>query len=71
MADYCQECSIEFFGEDLGELAGLGRGKELPEGHGWTALCEGCGPILVDDAGKRIPIEEKGEEDVQDKVPKV
>lgn len=55
MADFCQECSIEIFGEDFRELANLGNGKELPPGHGWRALCEGCGyMILVDNDGKRL-----------------
>lgn len=54
MADFCKECSIKVFGEDFGDLANLGNGEKLKEGHGWEALCEGCGIILVDDDGKRI-----------------
>ncbi len=55
MADFCMECSIEIFGEDFGDLAGLGNGETLPAGHGWSCLCEGCGyMILVDDLGKRL-----------------
>lgn len=54
MADFCQECSIEIFGEDFRDLANLGNG-ELPPGHGWSTLCEGCGyVILVDNDGKRL-----------------
>ena len=55
MADFCMDCSLEIFGEDLGDLAGLGNGKVLQPGYGWVALCEGCGPILVDSSGKKLP----------------
>jgi len=55
VADYCQQCSIELFGEDHRELAGLGpEGQTLEPGYGWSVLCEGCGPTLVDDDGKCI-----------------
>ena len=29
MADFCKQCSIENFGEDSGDLMGLGDGKPL------------------------------------------
>lgn len=51
MADFCKQCSIAMFGEDTGDLKGLGNGKPLPKGHGWQVLCEGCGPTLVLDDG--------------------
>lgn len=53
MADFCKQCSIDLFGEDFRDLAGIGaaRGEELEPGSGWIALCEGCGPTLVDDNG--------------------
>lgn len=54
MADFCQQCSIEVFGEDTRDLAGLGDGTPLREGYGWKAICEGCGFTIVDDAGKCI-----------------
>ena len=54
MADFCRQCSLEIFGKDTQELAGLGDGRELTEGHGWRALCEGCGPAIVDDEGRCI-----------------
>ena len=55
MADFCQQCSLEMFGMDVRELAELGpKGSVLPPEHGWTALCEGCGPTLVDQDGKCI-----------------
>lgn len=54
MADFCKQCSIENFGEDFGDLAGLGNGSPLKPGEGWAVLCEGCGPTCVDDEGECI-----------------
>lgn len=51
MADFCKQCSEEIFGEDFEDLKGLGDGTPLEPGMGWTALCEGCGPTVVDDNG--------------------
>jgi hypothetical protein len=54
MADYCQQCSLKYFDEDFKDMAGLGKGEDvaLKEGWGYSVLCEGCGPTLVDDEGK-------------------
>jgi len=51
MADFCKECSEEMFDKDFKELAGLqGEDKEkFP-----VVICEGCGPIQVDNEGKCI-----------------
>ncbi len=54
MADFCKQCSEELFGEDFKELAGLGDGAKLEPGNGWEALCEGCGLIIVNEAGECI-----------------
>lgn len=63
MADFCHQCSLDMFGEDFGELAGLGDGRDLGPGSGWTAICEGCGFILVDNAGNCVACDlHKGEE---------
>lgn len=52
MADFCKHCSIELFGEDSKDLSDLGSERgTLEDGYGWRALCESCGPILVDDDG--------------------
>jgi hypothetical protein len=56
MADFCKQCSIDIFGKDFRELAGLGDGSELKEDEGWMALCEGCGPTVVDDDGRCISV---------------
>jgi hypothetical protein len=54
MADFCQQCSLAIFGEDFGDLK---TGKDLPPAppiQGWDAICEGCGPTIVDANGKCI-----------------
>lgn len=50
MADFCKQCSIDNFGEDTKDLA-YERPRKLQPGEGWVELCEGCGPIIVDDDG--------------------
>ena len=57
MADFCKQCSTELFGEDFGDLKGIGElTPEQREDGGWGfgALCEGCGSTLVDEAGQCI-----------------
>lgn len=53
MADFCQECSIEIFGEDMGDMSGLSTPEDTNAGLYASTLCEGCGWILVDHAGLR------------------
>lgn len=51
MADLCRQCSIETWGKDVKDLCALGKGKPLAPGYGWSVICEGCGPTLVDNRG--------------------
>jgi hypothetical protein len=51
MADFCKACSIDLFGEDFMDHEGKG---ELPKDEGWHVICEGCGFILVNNAGECI-----------------
>ncbi len=51
MADYCKACSIEIFGEDYGELAGITARKDWEKGLACSVICEGCGVIHVDPDG--------------------
>ena len=43
MADFCKACSLETFGEDFGDLAGLVSAQEDREGFVGCGICEGCG----------------------------
>jgi len=59
MADYCKTCSEYIFGADFKDLKGLIKEKEVKEGFGIPALCECCGPIIVNHLGERIGDAEK------------
>lgn len=52
MADFCKDCSIELFGEDFNDFAGLCKENEMI-----YVLCEGCGWVYVNHFGARIPDE--------------
>lgn len=58
MADFCKQCSIEMFGEDGEDLKGISdrtlTKEEKEKGLGWSAICEGCGFIIVNDEGECI-----------------
>lgn len=57
MADFCKQCSIDMFGEDFGDLAGLSSKEETERGLFALVLCEGCGPAQVDHEGKCISVD--------------
>jgi len=54
MADFCKQCSIENFGEDFGDLAGMSTEETTKKKLYPVVLCEGCGPIQVDHTGKCV-----------------
>ncbi len=54
MADFCRACSIEVWGTDFRDLAGLTIPENAANGRYALVLCEGCGPIQVDPDGNRI-----------------
>jgi hypothetical protein len=54
MASFCQTCSIAMFGEDTEDLAALLPARKYTADVGAMALCECCGPIVVDIKGKRM-----------------
>lgn len=54
MADFCKQCSIELFGKDLKELAGLSTEEDTKEGLYPIVLCEHCGIIQVDHLGQCV-----------------
>lgn len=55
MADYCKQCSVEYFGEDYRELAGLCKPDEIA-----SVICEGCGFIHVNHLGECVTDCESG-----------
>lgn len=55
MADFCKECSIEIFGEDFKDLANINTPEDSDKKLYAYVLCEGCGPILVDHTGTKVP----------------
>lgn len=52
MADFCKQCSIQLFGQDYKELAGLISEEEVKKGMGAVVICEGCGFVLVNHLGE-------------------
>lgn len=55
MFGYCKSCSLAIHGHDHEDFSGM-LGQELAaEGYGLLAVCEECGPLLVDGDGQRIP----------------
>ena len=52
MAEFCKQCSEALFNKDFGDLKGLIPQEDLDKGLIYsTVLCEGCGPIQVDNEG--------------------
>jgi hypothetical protein len=55
MADFCAQCWPEAWGDpaEIGKPAGFNDfiDEGCPEGSVMSALCEGCGPTLVDRDG--------------------
>ena len=51
MADFCRQCSLDHFGTDFKELAGITSSEDWAEGKAVPVICEGCGFIQVDPDG--------------------
>jgi hypothetical protein len=49
VADFCKKCSIDIFGKDFGELAGLCNEDQLA-----LTICEGCGVVQVNHLGECV-----------------
>ena len=54
MADFCKQCSIDMFGEDFGDLAGITTEEDTQNDRAVLVMCEGCGPTYVDHTGKCV-----------------
>lgn len=54
MADFCKQCSIDIFGEDHKDLAGIADPDRVAKGYYPVVVCEGCGIVQVDHEGKCV-----------------
>lgn len=54
MATYCQDCSLDLFGRDFGDFAGITTPDETRQGIYTGVICESCDSIEVDHTGRRI-----------------
>jgi hypothetical protein len=54
MSDFCQQCSVDLFGQDCRDMAGLSTQEDTRQGLFAVVLCEGCGPCQVDHEGRCI-----------------
>ena len=55
MADFCRQCSKDVLGVDGSDLEGLITEQDTLDGFvSGVVICEGCGPIQVDHAGKCV-----------------
>ena len=55
MAAFCKQCSIDLFGEDFKELAGITTKEDWDKGYSALVICEGCDPIQVDPGHLPLP----------------
>lgn len=52
MADFCKQCAVEAFGDDVSsDFEGILSEQEADMGYIIEVLCEGCGPTEVDEKG--------------------
>ena len=54
MADFCNQCSMDMFGEELGDLKNITSSEDFDNGKAAVVICEGCGFIQVDPIGRCI-----------------
>lgn len=54
MSDFCRQCSIDLFGEDIGDFLDPQAIKDNRRGFFSIVLCEDCGPCQVDHLGTCI-----------------
>ncbi|MDW9531939.1 hypothetical protein RWE87_13735 [Sinorhizobium meliloti] len=51
MADFCRQCSIDTFGEDYRDMAGISKPEDTAQELYAQVICEGCGVTSVDHEG--------------------
>lgn len=57
MADFCRQCSIDIFGEDTGDMAGISTIESTNQQMFALVLCEDCGPCQVDHEGTCVSVD--------------
>lgn len=57
MGDYCKSCSIDLWGKDHKELAGISTKADTDKGMFAPEICENCGHILVNHLGECVTLE--------------
>ena len=62
MSDYCYECAQKHLGQpgELNDFSGLASGENKLE-----VLCEGCGIIWVDSAGRKVLLTEEDRKEIE------
>tara|TARA_R110002020_G_scaffold32681_2_gene100241 strand:- start:3242 stop:3448 length:207 start_codon:yes stop_codon:yes gene_type:complete len=63
MAEFCLECHLELFGNEIEcGLSGLISEEYVKDGYALPVLCESCGFIYVDHNGKKIDVSDENED---------
>lgn len=57
MADFCAQCSLDMFGEDTRDMAGISTESDTNAGQFAVVLCEDCGVIQVDHEGQCVSLD--------------
>jgi len=57
VADFCARCSIDNFGKDFADMAGISTEADTHAGMFAKALCEDCGLIQVDHEGRCVSLD--------------
>lgn len=56
MADFCAQCSVDIFGEDMRDMAALSKAADTSDGRFAVVRCEDCGPCQVDHEGRCVSV---------------
>jgi hypothetical protein len=57
MADFCAQCSIDNFGDDFRDMAGISTESDTRVCRFAVVLCEDCGPCQVDHNGQCVSVD--------------
>lgn len=54
MAEFCKQCSLNYFGKDFEDFKGITTVEDWAKDMAACVLCEGCGSIQVNPDGECI-----------------